>query len=461
MLKGRLGLFALVLLGLTAGACDSVDEGGVVRSDGSTGDGGVVSSAHELATLAGVEVLEEGGNAFDAAVAVAAALTVVEPMNSNLFGGYGTLLIFDAQLGALRYHDMNGRFPKATNADVFREADDLGAMLRTAQAVSTPANLRGFEALWQEYGTLPWPRLLSSARRYAADGVTVSGPVARAIPGVWADLSDYAKEIYGRDGRPLEEGDLIVQADLADAFDRTAELGSDALYDGPLGEMLVREMVRGGGFLTMEDLAEHEAEWFDPIEIDFRGHRVATAGAPSNAFAALVIAGIMSRYDNVTLGFNSTAYLHRFAEAAKHATWTRLKYAGGPEEDAPPLQRLLSDAYWQEAVDAVDPDVASDFVPPSQLRTEGGQTTHFVVADRWGNVVSATITLGDAFGSAVLVEGAGIWLNNSMAYSTFFPAGNPMDALPGRRKHSSMSPTIILRDGRPWAAFGTPGGHTI
>lgn len=458
MKKIRLGMLGFVLLGL---ACENVDEAVVVRTNAPTGSAGMVSSAHELATLAGVEVLENGGNAFDATVAVAATLTVVEPMSSNLFGGYGTVLTYDAERGGLRYLDMNGRFPEATDADVFREAHDLGVMLRTAQAVSTPANLHGFEALWQEYGTRPWADLLASATRHAAAGVEVGEPTARAIAGAWEHFSDYAKAIYGKDDEPLQAGDVIVQSDLADAFRLTAELGGEALYGGPLGELMVAEMERRGGFLAMRDLVQHEPEWLEPIEIDYRGHRIVTAGAPSNSFAALVAAGIMSRYDNVTLGFNTAAYLHRFAEAVKHASWTRLKYAGGPEENPPPFDLLLSEAYWLKQADALHPDAATAFEPPGVGTTDGEETTHFVVADRWGNVVSATITLGQAFGSAVMVEGAGVWLNNSMAYSTFFPAGNPMDALPGSRKHSSMSPTIILRDGRPWAAIGTPGGHTI
>ena len=458
MKKIRLGMLGFVLLGL---ACENVDEAVVVRTNAPTGSAGMVSSAHELATLAGVEVLENGGNAFDATVAVAATLTVVEPMSSNLFGGYGTVLTYDAERGGLRYLDMNGRFPEATDADVFREAHDLGVMLRTAQAVSTPANLHGFEALWQEYGTRPWADLLASATRHAAAGVEVGEPTARAIAGAWEHFSDYAKAIYGKDDEPLQAGDVIVQSDLADAFRLTAELGGEALYGGPLGELMVAEMERRGGFLAMRDLVQHEPEWLEPIEIDYRGHRIVTAGAPSNSFAALVAAGIMSRYDNVTLGFNTAAYLHRFAEAVKHASWTRLKYAGGPEENPPPFDLLLSEAYWLKQADALHPDAATALEPPGVGTTDGEETTHFVVADRWGNVVSATITLGQAFGSAVMVEGAGVWLNNSMAYSTFFPAGNPMDALPGSRKHSSMSPTIILRDGRPWAAIGTPGGHTI
>ena len=434
---------------------------GVVGTEGPTGTAGMVASAHRRATEAGVEILELGGNAFDAAVAVAATLTVVEPMNSNIFGGYGTLIVYDAEQGQLRYLDNNGRFPKATNSDVFRDAERLEDIMRTAKAVSTPGNLHGFEALWEEHGSLPWADLWEAAIFHADEGVGVSPPLGRAIAGAWEHFSDRAKEIYGAGGEPFGEGDWLGQHELAATMRTVAAQGAAALYGGTVGESIVAEVERRDGFLAMVDLLEHEAEWFEPISIDYRGYQVVTAGAPSNSFAALVAAGIMSRYDTPALGSNTTAYLHRFAEATKYAFWARLKYAGGPEVHPPPFDLLLSEAHWQEQADALDTSHASRFEPPGPMSTDGADTTHFVVADRLGNVVSATITLGHGFGSAVLVEDAGIWLNNSMAYSTYEPKGNPMDATPGNRKHSSKSPTIIMHDGRPWAAIGSPGGHTI
>lgn len=434
--------------------------GGVVRVDSPEGNAGVVSSAHPLATEAGVRVLERGGNAFDAAVAVAATLTVVEPMNSNLFGGFGTILVFDAKSGKVRYLDSGGRFPAATNADVFRRAAHLEDVLRTAQAVSTPSNLHAFERLWREHGSLPWAGLLEDAATHAREGVPVSDPMARAISSTWKYFSDYSKSIYGRDGQPLGSGQRLVQTDLAKSFELAAQRGSAALYGGPLGAAMVAEVKRQGGFLAAADLAADEARWFEPIAIDYRGHQLVTAGPPANSFAAVLAVGIMSRFSNGGSP-NTVEYLHRLAEANKHAFWARLKYAGGPEDNAPPLERLLAEPYWSEQAGAIDAHRASRFMPPGTSDREGEETTHFVIADRWGNVVSATITLGEAFGSAVMVPGTGIWLNNSMAYCTFFPAGNPMDALPGHRKHASMSPALILRDGRVRAAIGSPGGHTI
>jgi len=169
----------------------------------------------------------------------------------------------------------------------------------------------------------------------------------------------------------------------------------------------------------------------------------------------------MSQFDGPKLGHNTTAYLHRFAEVTKHAFWCRLAYAGDPEINPPPLDKLLSESYWQEVVSQIDLEKAKPFVPPDVTIPKDSHTTHFVVADQWGNIVCATQTLGNAFGSRILPEGTGIWLNNSLAYCTFEPKGNPMDAHAGHRKLSGDCPTIIVKDGKPWVALGTPGGHTI
>jgi gamma-glutamyltranspeptidase/glutathione hydrolase len=175
----------------------------------------------------------------------------------------------------------------------------------------------------------------------------------------------------------------------------------------------------------------------------------------------LVRLGLMSRLDVRALGHNSADYLHWFAEATKHGFWVRLRFASDPDVAQPPLARLLSESYWAEQVAQMDPQRAKPFVPPAAVGTSQTHTTHFVVADRWGNVVSATQTLGNLFGSRIMAPGTGIWLNNSLAYSTFEPKGNPMDAFPGRHKLSGDCPTLIFRDARLWAALGTPGGHTI
>lgn len=422
----------------------------------------MVSTAHPLATHVGVEILAAGGNAFDAAVAVAAALNVVEPMMSGI-GGYGTILVYSAEEARSRFLNPSGRIPAGVVGDAYR-APTPGYMenRRGAKAVSTPGNVNAWAAMHSRYGTMEWTDLFPPAIRLARDGFELTGLLAGGISRAWDAFPDHAKAIYGVDGEPLTEGERLVQQDLASSFELLATEGPRALSEGPLGQAIDRAMQEAEGFLRLGDLAGNEAEWWEPIEIDYRGHRVKTASPPANSFPALVRLGMMSQVDVQAMGHNSVDYLHTFAEVTKHGFWARLAYAGDPDIAPPPLDMLLSEAYWAERVAALDLERASVFEPPMPVAQTGMNTTHYVVADQWGNVVSATQTLGNLFGSRIMPEGTGIWLNNSLAYSTFEPEGNPMDAFPGRRKLSGDVPLFVVDDeGRPVVALGTPGGHTI
>jgi len=426
-----------------------------------TGKSGMVSSAHALASQAGIDILRAGGNAFDAMVAVAAALNVVEPDMSGI-GGYGTIMIYDAVKREAQFLNPSGRIPAGVNSDAFRApTPNYEENRRGAKAVSTPGNAHAWEALWKAKGRLKWPQLLAPAITLAEDGFPIDRRLQESIASGWNSFPPQARAFYGRDGRALVEGDRLVQKDLACSLRLISEQGAKAIYGGPVGAAIDSAMKRRDGFLRLQDLLEHKTEWWAPILIRYRGYNVATASPPANSFDYLVRLGMMAQFDNVAAGHNSVAYLHRFAEATKHGFWVRLRYAGDPEVNPPPLSRLLSAAYWKEETAKIDPARAQPFVPPSALPEGDGHTTHFVVADQWGNVVSATQTLGNAFGARIMPEGTGIWLNNSLAYCTFEPKGNPMDAHAGRRKLSGDCPTIIMRDGIPWVAIGTPGGHTI
>ena len=421
---------------------------------------GVVVSAHPLATEAGVRILEAGGNAFDAAVAVAAALNVVEPMMSGI-GGYGTVLTYHAASRRTRFLNTSGRIPKSVDSDMYRApTPDYMRNRRGAKAVSTPVNLRGWEALSREYGTRKWAELFEPAIALAREGFALTAQEAAGIEASLEEFSSYARSVYSRDGRALKEGERLVQADLARTLSTVAQSGAKDFFEGEIAGKIDAAMRASGGFLSAADLRAAQAEWYDPIRISYRGVEVVTASPPANAFDFLVRLGIVSTRNMKALGHNSPEYLHTFAEATKHGFWVRLRHAGDPEVAAPPLARLLSAAYWKEQAARIDPAKASRFEPP-QSKPSGDHTTHFVVADADGNIVSATQTLGNIFGSRIMVEGTGIWLNNSLAYSTFEPKGNPMDAHAGRHKLSGDCPTILMRDGRPWAALGTPGGHTI
>ena len=421
---------------------------------------GMVSSAHPLATEAGLRILRAGGSAFDAAVATAAALNVVESALSGM-GGYGTILVYDAREGRTLFLNPSGRMPASLDSDVFRApTPNHEDNRRGAKAVSTPGNVNAWEAMWEEYGHLEWATLFEDAIRLAEEGYVLSARDAGTIRWGFDSFPDHAKAFYGRDGQPLGPGNRLVQRDLANSLRQLAREGAEALHGGSIGAAIDAAMRDAGGFLSLEDLTSNEAEWWDPVSITYRGYEIAVASPPANSWPALVRLGMMGQFDVEALGHNTVEYLHRYAEVTKHAFWTRLRWAGDPDVVPPPLDMLLSDGYWVRQVETIDPDRAEPFVPPTEF--EGEQhTTHFVVADQWGNVVSATQTLGNGFGSRIMAEGTGIWLNNSLAYSTFEPKGNPMDAFPGRHKLSGDVPLFIMQDGRPWVAIGTPGGHTI
>jgi gamma-glutamyltranspeptidase/glutathione hydrolase len=460
---GRRQLLSRLLFIAAALGCSSSPGGRLeeTREDPASAAAGMVSTAHPLATEAGVEILRSGGSAFDAAVAVAATLSVVEPMMSGI-GGYGTIVTYDARTDRARFLNCSGRIPKALDSDMFRPpTPDYEKNRRGAKAVSTPGNLNAWEALHQEYGTLEWGRLFDAAIEAADKGFVIGERSARLIESAFASFPPHAQLDYGRNGKPLTAGDRLLQKDLAQTLRRIAADGAGIVHGGPVGQAIDQAMRNAGGFLSLQDLKENQAEWWDPIGIDYRGFRVVTASPPSTAFPSLVRLGMMSRLDNQKLGHNSVGYLHHFAEVTKHAFWTRLRYAADPDISSPPLNRLLSDTYWDKEVDAIDAARARPFEYPTETAPVDSHTTHFVVADQWGNLVSATQTLGNSFGSRIMAKGTGVWLNNSLAYCTFEPKDNPMDAFPGRHKLSGDCPTLIFRAGKPWVAIGTPGGHTI
>lgn len=439
-----------ILLIVSLASCSSQQKPGLIGS---------VASAHPLATKAGMQVLENGGNAFDAAIAVASSLNVVEPMMSGM-GGYGTIMIYDAKSGSTRFLNASGRFPVNTNTDLMRAPTPDFMKNRTGpKSISTPGNLNAWTAMHELYGSKPWENLFSSAIDLAENGFVIGPATASQIGRAFNDFSDYSRSFYGKDGNPLENGDLLVQADLANTFKRVAKEGVAPFFTGDIAEAIDKEMSRVGSFLSLEDLKQNEAEWWEPYHFNYRGYDVYTASLPANSFPALVNLGLMQEIEEQGLTHNSAEYLHLFAEMTKESYKARLAYSFDPEVQKAPIDSILSKEALKSMAASFDRDKASEFVLP--FSPESKNTTHFTVADRWGNIVSATQTLGNLFGSRVMVEGTGVWLNNSMAYATYEPKGNPMDAFPGRHKLSGDCPVIIMKDGKPWAALGTPGGHTI
>jgi len=451
-------------------------------SRAAVGTNGMVSAAHPLATRAGVEVLEDGGNAFDAAVAVGAALNVVEPMMSGV-GGYGATVVYDAEKGETRFLETGSRTPESLDPSVFRpptpgyEENRCGGPV-----VSTPGNLNAWRLMWEEYGEEEWSRLFEPAVGYAEEGFVIGEETAGWIGSEYPAFPAHAQEIYGRKGAPLQAGDRLVQEDLAGSLRLIAERGAGAIYGGELGRTMVAEARENGSFLTEGDLRENRARWRETVSSGYGDREIVTAGPPSTAWGALVRLGTMGTLDPASLGHNTSPYVHGLTEISKNSFSQTSQYAADP-----PLGELLSEDSFAEQAAAVDFSGAAPYEPPVTFdsatscsptgyvpTTDGasafasasaqagvGHTTHFVVADREGNVVSSTQTLGNVFGSKLMPEGTGLWLNDQLAWSRFEPEGTVFDVYPGRQTLYALCPTIVLRDGRPVVALGTPGGRTI
>ena len=437
------------------------------------GENGMVSTANPLATEAGLQVLSDGGNAYDAAVAVAAALGVVEPMMSGI-GGYGATVVYDAESGETRFLGASSRVPETLDLSVFYPPTPGYAENRSgAAAISTPGAVNDWEALWEEYGSLNWDRLLQPAISLAEDGYVLNAENAGWISFEWDDFPEQAREIYGSDGVPLQGGDTLVQEDLANSLKLISEKGAAAVYGGELGEAMASAAQQNGGFLSTEDLQRNSAEWKPTIGIDYRGQRVETTPTPYTSWNALTRLGVMSQFDPASLGHNSIAYLDLYARVTEQGFYERYEYAEDPEVAPTPLSRLLSEEYWSQQAAAIDPALASSGQPESAFvelasakktfssAGDREHTTHFVVADKEGNVVSMTQTLGNIFGSRVMPEGTGIWLNNSISYARFDATDGSFKVTPGGYRLPGISPTLVMRDGKPRVALGTHGGYYI
>jgi gamma-glutamyltranspeptidase / glutathione hydrolase len=446
---------------------DNTSEPGQNTStDPAVGASGMVSSAHPLATQAGLDVLAEGGNAFDAAVAVGASLGVVEPYMSGI-GGYGAVVVYDAQSGETRVLDSGSRAPAALDPDVFHPpTPNYVENRRSAKAASTLGAVDVWEALSGDYGELEWQRLFDPAIELADKGFVIGERTAHYVDREFAAFPEHARSFYGRGGVPLGAGERLVQEDLARSLGLIAEQGSEAVKEGELGRVIEATMRENGGFLTLDDLRNARAQWRDTTSVDYRGYEVVTASPPISSWNMLLRLGVMSRFDVTAPGHNSAEYLHRYAEVTKRAYETRLRYPGDPEVNPAPLGSLLSEEFWADEAANINPSLATPFQLPTSFSNEGPSnsqehTTHFVVADSQGNVVSATQTLGNLFGSRVMPRGTGIWINDSIAFAQFEPRGNPLDAFPGRYRIVGICPTIVMSDGRPVVAVGTLGGRTI
>lgn len=439
-------------------------------------ENGMVVTAHRLATQVGVDVLQRGGNAVDAAVAVGYALAVVYPAAGNLGGGgFMTLQFAD---GRRTFLDFREKAPLAATADMYLGADGQpvkGLSTRGHLAVGVPGTVSGLEFARVKYGTMQRAALVAPALRLARRGFVLEpGDIAMLATATDDFRKDPASAaIFLREGAPWSAGQRLVQKDLARTLQRIARHGSRGFYQGPVGEALVASSRAGGGLITQTDLDRYATRELAPVECDYRGYRIVSAPPPSAGGVILCeLLNILEGYPLQELGYGAAQGVHYQIEAMRHAYVDRNSYLGDPDFVHNPLERLLDKDYAARIRAAIDPARAgvSQDLRPGVAPHEGSNTTHYSIIDREGNAASVTYTLNDWFGARVAAAGTGVLLNNEMDDFTIKLGAANMYGLvqgetnaiaPGKRPLSSMSPTIVSRDGKPVLVLGTPGGSRI
>ncbi len=443
--------------------------------------GGIVVSDHHLASAVGRDILAAGGNAVDAAIATAFALAVVHPAAGNIGGG-GFLLYHGAE-GEVTSFNFREKAPLAATETMY--LDEEGAVRDRSNhigplAIGVPGTVAGLWLAHQRLGTLEWTELVQPAVGLARDGFPVSWELMPFFERLarWEEAwYDETRRVFLDDGELPTPGDLLVQADLARTLERIRDQGRDGFYRGETARLIAEYMEAQGGLITEEDLARYEATELEPVRGTYRGYDIHSMGPPSSGGIALVeMLNILEEVDPAGLGHNSAAYLHVLAESMRRAFSDRAEHLGDADFNPElPRERLLSKEYAASLRESIDPERASvssptEFSAAYLKARESEETTHFSIVDAQGNAVALTYTLEFGYGSHMVVAGAGFLLNNEMGDFNAVPGETseggrigtaPNLVAPGKRMLSSMTPTIVARDGKPYLLVGSPGGRTI
>jgi gamma-glutamyltranspeptidase/glutathione hydrolase len=448
----------------------------------------MVTSVHELASHAGVEMLRAGGNAVDAAVATGFALAVVHPQAGNIGGG--GFMLFRTTEGKDHFIDFREKAPAAATEKMYLDAQ--GNVIKDSslvgyKSVGVPGSVAGLVYAEKQYGKLSIEKVMAPAIKLARDG----------FPLAYEDTQDLkrdeylaqfpeSKRIFLRDGNFYEPGEIFKQPELARTLERLAK-DPDDFYHGAMGRELAAAIHKGGGLVTAEDLAAYEVKEREPVRGSYRGYDVISAPPPSSGGVALVeILNILEGFDLAKLGNRSGDAIHLEVEAFRRAFYDRAEFMGDPDFAKVPVAQLIDKKYaaaWRESIDPNQaslsqtlkrPPIFNELEREAQLRSttirEPENTTHYSVVDAEGNAVSVTTTLNDSFGSRVTAEGLGFLLNDEMDDFTSKPGvpngygliQGPANAIgPGKRPLSAMTPTIVLKDGKLFLVLGSPGGPTI
>lgn len=455
---------------LVAGAANAASRPAV------EGEHAMIVSEQHYATQAGLQVLREGGNAVDAAVAVGYALAVTHPCCGNIGGG-GFMLIHMAD-GTEKFIDFRETAPAAATPDMYLDTSGnpvREASIRGWKASGVPGTVAGFELAEQSFGKLGRQKVMAPAVKLARDGYVLSRgdtDILDYVKGRLAADPSAAKIFLKPDGAGYKPGETLRQEDLAKTLERIAKQGGDGFYKGPVADAVAKASAAGGGLIGAADLAGYKADLLEPLHCSYRGTLVSTAPPPSSGgIGVCEMLNVLSGYDLAAAGFHSSLAVHEITEAMRSTFRDRNTLLGDPDFVANPTGKLLSDAYAAEVRSRItDKATASDQLPEGSLAREKPETTHFSVVDQQGNAVAVTFTLNGFMGAGVMAPGTGFFLNNEMDDFTVKPGTANMFGLqqgvrnmiaPRKRPLSSMAPTIVSRDGKVFLVLGSPGGSRI
>jgi gamma-glutamyltranspeptidase / glutathione hydrolase len=437
------------------------------------GRNGMVASQKMLASEAGLEMLKAGGNAVDAAVATAFALAVTLPRAGNIGGG--GFLLFRSAAGEAVAYDFRETAPAAATSEMFLRDGVYDPELhhRSGRAVGVPGTVAGLYLAWQEHGKLPWKQLVGPAIRLARDGILVTDDMERSLLEMRANRwGEHAGTLaqFTRNGEPYRIGDRLKQEDLGRTLERIAAAGPKGFYEGDTARLIVEEMGRIHGLITLDDLKDYRAKKREPVRGTYRGYEIVSMPPPSSGGIALIeMLNILEGYDLSAYGFHSSKGLHLMVESMRRAFADRARDLGDPDfNPGLPTEKLLSKEYAAQLRSTIDPERAStSSVGALEAPSESPDTTHFSVVDGETNAVSITYTIELPF---TIVTGGGFLLNTELGDFNAAPGLTTAEGLigtkanlaaPGKRPLSSMSPTIVSRDGELTMVTGSPGGRTI
>lgn len=443
------------------------------------GKEGMVVTSHFLATESALEVLKKGGNAIDAAVTAAFSLAVTQPRSGNIGGG-GFMLISSEKKDEVVAIDYREKAPSKATVDMFlnEKGDaDSNKSRYSHIAAGVPGTVAGLALALEQYGTISLKEAMAPAIKLAEEGFIVTPRFSSGVKDKEDRLKKWkssAQIFYKADGGYYEPGDLFVQKDLAATLKRIADLGAGEFYTGKTAELLVAEMAKHGGLISMDDMKNYSPVMRKPVHGNYRGHDIYSMSPPSSGGAHVIqILNILEGYPIAQYGHNSSVTIHLMAEAMKRAYADRSMYLGDEDFVKVPLKGITSKEYAASIREEIDPYKAmpSKMVMPGKpLPYESNETTHFSIVDKFGNAVSNTYTINFSYGSGIVVEGAGFLLNNEMddfsakpgvpnAYGLIGGDANKVE--PNKRMLSSMSPTIVKKDGKNFLVTGSPGGSRI